>query len=262
MARKLKKVSARMLFTWFLLAGLILLFTPQNLTNKFQFVFARFFHWPLSLGRSASLSATRSVISDTSDEEAYIHHITNLEIWLERERRKVEELSRLRERLPLQNARLMVADVTAASDGSQSEFFINRGEDDGLARGQFVLGQNSVIGTISDISSHSAQVKLVTDPESRIAVEIGRLGLRRVMRGGGSGSAKIEMVSTKHELKTGDKVFAAPQVGLLDDPVIVGEITRCRMDDENPSLWDITVQPVCNLDRLYDVAVIVMNARP
>jgi rod shape-determining protein MreC len=261
MARKLSKVSAPMLFTWFMLAGFILLFTPQSLTKKFQFGFARFFQWPLSFGRSFSLSATRSVLSDASDEAAYMNHIANLEIWLERERRKVEQLSRLRERLPLENVRLMPADVTTASDGLQSEFFINRGENDGLAKGQLVLSENSIIGTICEISYRSAQVRLVTDPESRIAVEIGRSGLRRLMRGTGDNSAKIEMVSKKHKVQAGDKIFAAPQVGFLDDPIIVGEITRCEIDDENPSLWDITVEPVFDVDRLYDIDVIVFDLK-
>jgi hypothetical protein len=50
------RVSRRMLFTCFMLAALIFFFTPQKVTNKFQFAFARFFRWPLSIGRSISLS--------------------------------------------------------------------------------------------------------------------------------------------------------------------------------------------------------------
>jgi len=242
-----------------MLAGLILLFAPQNLTSKFQFAFARIFSWPLRVGRSFSLSATHSSLPNVSGNKAYNNHIANLEKWLDRERRKVEYLSGLRQHYPLKNAKLMYANVTTASGSSQSDFFINCGTKHGLAKGQFVLADNSIIGTIYEVSSHSAQVKLITNPQSQMAVEIDRLNVRRVMRGNGNKSAKIEMVAAKHEIKTGSKVYAAPKVGFLDDPIIVGEIMRCRRDDENPSLWDITVEPVCDIETLYHVAVIIMN---
>jgi hypothetical protein len=41
--------------------------------------------------------------------------------------------------------------------------------------------------------------------------------------------------------------------------MIIGKVAECKRDDENPSLWDITVEPACDIERLNDVAVIVMN---
>jgi cell shape-determining protein MreC len=244
-----------------MLAGFIFLLAPQYITGKFQFAFARLFRWPLSIGRSFSLSAAGPRLNDTSSYRDYTNHIANLEKWLEQARRKVEELSRLRERLPLANAKLMFADAITVSDESQSGFFINRGKNHGLAKGQFVLAANSIIGTIYDVTSRSAQVKLITDPESTIAVKIGRLNVPRMMRGNGGNSARIEMVSAKHQVKTGDLVYAAPTIIFLDDLIVTGQITRCEMDDENPSLWDITVKPVCEIEQLYSVAVIIMNGQ-
>jgi len=173
MARKLIRVSGPMLFSWFMLAGFILLLVPAHITNRFQFAFARIFRWPLSIGRTFSLSAARPGLTDTSDYSAYNNYIANLEKWLESERRKVEQLSGLRQRFPLKDAKFVFADLTTGPDGSQSGFFINRGKNDGLEKGQFVLGANSIIGTIYDVSSHSARVKLITDRECKIAVEIG-----------------------------------------------------------------------------------------
>jgi len=258
MARKRARVSKRMLLTWFMLGGFILLFAPQSVTNKFQFAFARTLGWPLGIGRGILLAAAHSSLQSVSDSQAYSNHIANLEKWLQRERSKVEELSRLREQLPLENVKLMYADITPVSGDSQSEFLINRGEKDGVASGQFVLADNSIVGTIYDVSSRSAQVKLITNPQSKIAVEIGQLNLRRVMQGKGN-LAKIENVSTKHKVKTGSYVYAAPKAGFLDDPIIVGQITRCEEDDRNPLLWDITVEPVCDIEKLYSVSVIILN---
>jgi len=177
--------------------------------------------------------------------------------------RKLEKLSRLYNRLHvLEGARLMVADViTASINGSRNELIINRGESDGLAKGQFVLGDNSVVGTISDVDSRTACVKLITDPTSKIAVKIAELNVDRLMQGNGKNSAKVQLLSIKHKVKTGNIVYATKKPGFLDAPMIIGTVDQCKRDDENPSLWDITVKPACDIEALKDVAVIIMNPK-
>ena len=262
MARKQIRVSRAMLFIWFMLAGFIFLFAPQNLTNRFQFAFARIFRWPLSISRNISLSArTRSArgrLIDPASHREYNNHITNLTKWLEQEHKKVEELQRLRNRYPLEDVKFILADVIPASDRSANKLIINRGKNYGIRQGQFVLGDNSIIGTISNVSFRSAQVKLFTDPTSKIAVKIGRLNVSRVMQGDGSNSAKIQMLSTKHKVNVGDVVYADKKIGLLDDLIIIGKVAQCKRGDE-PVLWDITVKPACDIEGLNSVAVIVMN---
>ncbi len=151
----------------------------------------------------------------------------------------------------------MLADViTVTVDESRGELIINRGQIDGLAKDQFVLGDNSIIGTISEVSSRTAQVKLVTDSTSKIAVKIAGVG--RVMQGNGN-TARVPLLPIKYKVKTGDIVLANKKPGFLDVPLIAGRVAQCKRDDENPSLWDITVKPVCDIERLNDVAVIIMN---
>ncbi len=251
-----------MLFIWFMLAGFIFLFAPQNLTNRFQFAFARIFRWPLSIGRNISLSArTRSAmggLTDAATHKEYDHHITNLTKWLEQEHKKVEKLSGLRDRFPLEDVKFILADVLPASDRSANKLIINGGKNYGLRQGQFVLGDNSIIGTISSVSFRSAQVKLVTDPTSKIAVRIAGLNASRIMQGIGGNSAKILMLSTKHKVNVGDVVYADKKIGLLDDLMIIGKVEQCKRGAE-PLLWDITVKPVCDIESLNSVAVVVMN---
>jgi len=265
MPRKQIRTSRRMLFTWFILAGFILLFTPQKLTNKFQFAFARIFSWPLSIGRNISLSArTQQPLTDVVSRREYNklqNHLTNVMKDLLQKQRKIKKLSGLYDRLHgLEGAKLMVADViTASIDGPQNELIINRGKNDGLAQGQFVLGDNSIVGTISDVASRTARVRLITDYTSKIAVKIAELNVDRLMQGNGNSSAKVQMLSIKHKIKTGDIVYASKKPGLLDTPMIIGTVAQCKRDDENPSLWDITVKPACDIETLSDVAVVVMN---
>jgi len=253
-----------MLFTWFMLAGFIFFFAPQNLTNKFQFAFVRIFRWPLSIGRNVSLSARmEQPLTDVISRSKYNqlqNHLANVIEQRDQERKKVEKLSRLRDRAVLEGAKFVLADViTASINSSRSELIINRGEDDGLVQDQFVLCDNSIIGTISEVSSRTAQVKLITDSASKIAVKIGKLNASWIMQGNGKNSMKVQLLSIKHKVKIGDVVYARKKPGFLDAPMITGKVAQCKRDDENPSLWDITVEPVCDIERLNNVAVIVMN---
>ncbi|KKK48720.1 hypothetical protein LCGC14_3142300, partial [marine sediment metagenome] len=169
-------------------------------------------------------------------------------------------LSGLRDRLyALEGAKLLYADVITASGGLQSELMINRGENDKLALGQFVLGDNSIVGTISSLSPRTAQVRLVTDSTSKIPVRIAELNIDRIMQGTGRNSAEIQLLPIKHKVKIGVLVYARKKPGFLDTPMIIGKVVQCKRDDDNPSLWDITVEPVCNIERLDSVAVIIMN---
>lgn len=260
----LGKISRPMLFTWFMLTGLILLFAPQNLTNDLQFAFARIFRWPLTVGKNISLYARTSQPAPNATfdgKSQYENHIANLQEQLRLKQEEIIELRMMRVRFPfLENAGLITAAVIRSSiNGTRSELTINRGENDGLAKGQFVLGDNSIIGTVSDISPRTTKVKLFTDPASRIAVRIGNLNIDRLMEGGGKDEAKIRYLPTKHKVRVGDKVLAGKKPGFLDASMIIGVVARCERDDRNPSMWDITVKPVCDIERLSSITVIIMN---
>ena len=79
------------------------------------------------------------------------------------------------------------------------------------------------------------------------------------MQGTGGNSAKITMIPTKHKVKEGDNVYADLKIGLLSDRVITGKITKCREDEQRPMLWDITVEPVCDIENLKSVTVIIID---
>lgn len=263
MARKHTKVSRRMLFTWFMLTGIIFLFAPQNLTDKFQLAFVHVFRWPLSIGGNLALTArTQQPIAGAvgRSEIKNRNYIATLEETLDREREKFKKLYGLYNTYVWEGTNFALADViTATVEGTRNELTIACRKTNGLARGQFVLGDNSIIGTVSDVSSHTASVKLFTDPTSRIAVKIGKLDIKKWMQGNGNNTAKIPLVSIEHDIKKGDNVFARKNAGFLDAPVIVGRVAQLKRDDKDPLFWDITVEPACDIEQLEDVAIIIMN---
>ena len=253
-----------MLFTWFMLTGFIFLFAPQNLTSKFQLAFVHVFRWPLTIGGNLVMTAqTQQPLTGVvgRSETQYLNYIANLEETLAQERKKFKKLSELYNTYNTyvwEGTDFALADViTKAVEGSRTELTIACRKTTGLAKGQFVLGDESIIGTISDVFPQisKATVKLVTDPTSIIPVKIAEF--KNIMKGSGNNSAKIEMV--KNKIEVGQNVFALKNPGFLDAPMIVGKVSECNRNQKNPSIWDITVVPACNIEQLEDVAVIIMN---
>lgn len=250
-----------MLFTWFMLTGIIFLFAPQNLTSKFQLAFVHVFRWPLSIGGDLALTArTQQPLTGTASrsETQYLNYIANLEKTLAEERQKFEKLSGLYNTYVWEGTDYALADIiTKTLDMSRSELTIACRKTAGLARGQFVLGDECIIGRVSDIFPQisKAEVVLVTDPTSIIPIEVA--GLKNIMKGSGDNSARIEMV--KNKIEVGENVYALKKPGFLDAPMIVGKVTECNRNQKNASLWDVTVVPACNIEQLEDVAVIIMN---
>jgi rod shape-determining protein MreC len=243
-----------------MLGGVILLVTPQTVTDKFQLAFARIFHAPLEAGRSITLSArTSRPVKDVVSRREYnklLNQLANVTQQLDQAQQKVESLSGLHRKFAAADAKFVLAEVIKSAS---TDIVINCGQNYSLSKGQFVMAEDSIIGSISDVWAQTAQVRLITSPKSKIAVRIGRLNMDAVMRGDGKGSARIRLIPVKYKVRIGDEVFALKAAGMLNSPMIVGRVSNCRTDDSNPLLWDITVKPVCDVDSLNDVAVIVLN---
>lgn len=267
MAGKRIRISKRMLFAWCVMGGLIVLCSPRALTGKFQFAFARIFRLPLSIGRNMPLSASTEVSirnEEARKEAQYQNHIINLEEELHQKNLALEQISGMRSRLRgLEGAQIMPVDIiTASVEGKQCELVINRGSEDGLTKGLYVIGDNSAIGTITELAGRTAKVRLFTDSSSIVQVNIAGLDLNMLMQGDGANRAKIKLVPIKHKINTGDAVLIHKKPGWLDSAMIVGNVAECKRDSKTPGLWDITVRPVCDITKLNTVAALKMSSTP
>jgi cell shape-determining protein MreC len=255
-----------MLFTWLMLGGLILLLAPQSLTGKFQLGFVRVFRWPLSIGGGLALSSnTQQTFKDMVPRREHVklaNHCNNLQQALTQQREKFEQLSALCNTDGWDGAYFVHADViTPGMERVRGGLTVKYLRNAGLARGQYVLGDNSIIGTVSDFAGRTAHIKLFTDPTSRMPVKIGK-GVARVMQGSGDSTAKIPLVEKEQKIKVGDKVFANNgQTMFLDAPVIVGTVAEVKPSRKRPLELDITVKPACDIAELENVQIIIMDPR-
>jgi hypothetical protein len=264
MAYRRPDTTRRMIFIWGLLGGLICLFTPPSWTGKLQLAYSYVFSWPLEAGHRLSratgglpsLHATNTPGNEgwMNEKQSLENHIANLDAQLREAHRQIDQLARLRVKPQWEQVPLLPADTIPGH--TPEILFINRGSKDDVAVGQYVLGDMSIIGTVSDVFARRAKVRLITDPASKIPVTIGEAGVPGVMEGRPGGVAKIPLVPAMQTVRRGDKVLAKKTPGLLDVPIVAGTVTQCRPDPENPLLLDITVQPACDVTTLETVAVI------
>jgi cell shape-determining protein MreC len=283
MTNKWVKTSKRMMFLYFTLGGLIFLFSPPRLTGKLQLAYARVFSWPLTTGRELTLASRTALPPEASSPSDYAramdtyrqlqerlakleaqhrklqNHLANREAQLEEAQQKIDKLARLRTVPEWGRMSFQQAGIISVSGQGQSELLIDRGQEDGLAIGQYVLGDLSMIGVVSDVSAQTARIKLITDPTSRIPVRIAELDAQGLMEGRGSGAAEISGVRDrpKRQPQAGDRVYALRTPGFPSVPIVTAEVVDSRRDLDNPMLWSVRVKPVCDIASLTDVAIII-----
>ncbi len=257
-------LSKRMLFTWCMLASIIFYVTPQDSSDKLQLAFAHIFHVPLNATRNLSLSSTtqKNLKDNVSkkDYEILENQINILNQQLKQMADNFQLLTDLNSYVGQNIDYIYGYVVPAAANINLSELTINCAGVKGIEKGQLVMARNlTIIGTISNIAPEmkNAKVKLITDPESNIAVRIEGLGQRLWMQGNGDNTARISNVSRDIEILPGQKVYALKRAGATDWDRYLGTVLKCKPDDKNPLLLDITVKPAWNVEELNEVAIII-----
>jgi rod shape-determining protein MreC len=267
MARAKFKPSKLTLFIGLVLTGLILLLIPQNVTSKLNFAFINIFGFFLNIGSSAAYYQTPEnnspfFVSRHEHDKLWVAY-TNLQAEVFEQKKQIEELGKVRMTEPDPATGLVLAKVVNCR---KNEFIINRGSTDGLKKGQYVLGDNAVIGCIEQVSADISSVKLITSSACRLHVRISAPDVNSyfngTMQGDDKDEAKILNVPKKYKIKDGYLVYAAPKAGFLQSSRNIGKISQCIIDRSNPIVWDISLEPAYEFGNITDVAVIVMKTEP
>jgi rod shape-determining protein MreC len=265
MARTWADISKRMLFAYFMLGGFIVLFLPTSWTGKLQLHYTDVFRVPLGLGPLA-----RDVVRRSEDplvqankrlhetNQVLQNRCDNLEAQLEAAQKKIDRLAGVRTNSKLDAVGFLPADVVIDPTLGQNELIIGRGQDDGVKRGQYVVADLCVIGTISEVVANTSRVRLITDTRSKIPVQIGGTNVRGIMAGRGDGAAEITKVpsSQSSSIKTDSVVLASNIPEAPGVSIKAAVVTGCK-PAKKPVVVDVSVRPACDVVNLTSVFVIV-----
>lgn len=165
--------------------------------------------------------------------------------------------------LPWRSSRLLnvgtVQGVGRNAPVVSREFSLDAGETDGLYPGMAILLRETLIGFVEDVSTHTAQVKLMSDVTTQRAVVIGRIdGEFNVsvlpdpfwLTGKGHGRMVIEGVKRSYinrdEIAVGDIVLTPDDEPDLPTSMCIGEIIEIEPDRKNPLL--VTLHVIARID--------------
>ena len=254
MARRHFQLSNGGLFLLLLSSGFVLLLLPRSVTHRVHFLFAETFEPLLRIGRrfpdNAAAPSPQEQVVSLEEHNTLWKNYHNLHARLMKLQDEYDTAARIRSSLPRFYSGLVVADVVGPAAGLSHEILINKGAADGVHSGCYVMSpeHNSIIGVVRETSDAMARVRLLTDANQSIPIRIRRdgaaLDVAAMMIGDGKRGGVVPMVEREKDIRPGDAVYAAPRPGLLDTPVIIGNVAEVQPDEESPLLWKIFVQPI------------------
>jgi rod shape-determining protein MreC len=197
------------------------------------------------------------------DRASVLTHEVNLlkmeQQQLLQERNEVERLRRLlsfTQATPLRAyVGASVVGVQLAPSGLQL-LTLDRGEQDGVVRGKPVVTADGVVGRVHGATAHAAEVLVVTDRNSSIAVRVDRTRARANVRGlGKPGTAKLDFALRSDDVVEGDVLVTSGTDGVFPRGIPVGKVSQLKKVG-NGLFLDGVIIPSVDVTRVEEVLVV------
>ena len=149
-------------------------------------------------------------------------------------------------------ARILRVDM----DPLRHRVLLNKGQVDGVFKGQAILDTRGIFGQITQVGRYSSEAIMISDPEHAIPVRVNRSGLRTIAEGtGNTDKLNLPFLTGEADIKVGDLLIASGLGGIFPQGYPVAEITRIN---RKPSETFATVEakPLAMLDSDYEVMLI------
>ncbi len=135
---------------------------------------------------------------------------------------------------------------------------LDKGEADGIAVGMGVVSPEGIVGRVSKTGPSYAQVLLITDRNSAVAVIVQRTRDEGIVQGISNGSVRLKYLSHFSDAKPNDTVITSGLEGGFTKGLTVGRITEVKKQTDT-ALLQITITPSADLTRLEEVLIIAGN---
>ena len=178
----------------------------------------------------------------------------------------VQENQRLRDLLEATQGRaytFQFAEMTQVDlDPFSHKVWIDRGIEDGVVIGQAVIDGLGIVGQIEDVHRHFAIVRLISDPDHALPVQINRTGLRTVAYGSGETSYLLmPNVPLQADVSPGDMIVTSGLGDRFPPGFPVGEVERVERNS-GETFATVYLRPFAALDRGREVLLINPRLTP
>lgn len=223
------------------------------------------------------LSRAGSVISHGIDEhrqkekllaenERLTARVNELESKLTNTQLKENELSRLEELMELSKdydqfdttgARI----IARGTSNWFSTFTINKGSADGIKKDMNVIAGNGLVGCVTNVGKHYANVRSIIDDESNVSASVSTTEDDMIISGGLEELQKTGLLTFSglrdqdDEVNEGDSVVTSNISSKYLPGILIGYITKKNTDTNNLTSSG-TITPVVDFSHLSEVLVI------
>lgn len=165
---------------------------------------------------------------------------------------RAEALAGFQARTP---SKMIGARVIGATPGvGTTSLLIDRGSASGIRRGMAVVTPDGIVGHIVAVFPFASQVLSVTDPGFAAGVESQKNHVHGVLKGVGSGSARVDYVPTGQKIEVGETLYTSGEDRIFPKGLPVGKVTGVR---DGGSFQEIDVIPTGAEEAPEEVLVIL-----
>ena len=141
-------------------------------------------------------------------------------------------------------------------DPFSHKIWIDRGSKEGVVIGQAVIDGLGVVGQVEDTHRHSSTVRLISDPDHALPVQINRTGLRTVAYGSGETSHLLmPNVPLQADVSTGDLIVTSGLGDRFPPGFPVGEVEMIERDS-GKTFARVYLRPFAALDRGREILLV------
>lgn len=112
--------------------------------------------------------------------------------------------------------------IIGRTSGYLKSVVVDKGNDNGLVKGQAVVSQGFLVGIVNSVTENSAEVTLVTDYKSLVPAVLQDSRGTGLLRGG-LGGLIIEDIPLNIEIKTGENIVTSGLGGQVPSGISVGK---------------------------------------
>ena len=214
-------------------------------------------------GIQAAESAAQTKLEDLAADPATLSELKaqNEELRqmvseLEEYRQEAERVKGIQELVGTYGIEGITSHVVGVSGDSWNRILtIDMGSDDGIEPGLPVMGSSGLVGQVKSTTGHTADVRLLTDSASGVAVMLQSSREEGLLKGNIDGLLYLEDIAADAEVKVGDVVVTSGLGGGYFRGLIVGNVVRVE-DTNGQSIRKIVVAPNDAVSGLEEVMVV------
>lgn len=119
--------------------------------------------------------------------------------------------------------------IGRSADHWWQQLTLGHGRQDGLKPGLIVVAPGGLVGRITNVSSHTSRVLLITDPTSRTGVTVTRSRQMGILRGQTGDRAVIEFYEKDPDVRSADVIVTSSLSSLFPPGLLIGRVESVNL---------------------------------